>query len=419
MTSALFSEEWASAWRDALNSSSEYRESASSWRWPLVVVAEDVASWYLDLYEGECRSIRPATAADRGTADYVIAGPLAAWAEVLHSTAAPLVAIMQGSLKLERGSVVKLGRYTAAAKSMLDAAVAASGQPSQTPANGQTDKADEAWTAHTGSHMSFRTTSAGGLDRSSFPMQLYDKAKKLGVWDPADIDLAQDRADWDTLQPDERDVLIRLIAMFQGGEEAVTLDLLPLIRTIAAEGRLEEEMYLTTFLFEEAKHTEFFRTFLDEVPGTSEALDRYHTPSYRSLFYEELPAALSALDRDPSPRAQLAASATYNMIVEGTLAETGYHALYRILDERNILPGLREGTGLLQRDESRHIAYGVYLITRLLEEEPGLSPSFQNRMICHSPRESSRNSSPSMIRCPSACGKRTLWTSQWISSERG
>ncbi len=38
----------------------------------------------------------------------------------------------------------------------------------------------------------------------------------------------------------------RLSALFQAGEEAVTLDLLPLIMVIAQEGRPEEEMFLTS-----------------------------------------------------------------------------------------------------------------------------------------------------------------------------
>jgi ribonucleoside-diphosphate reductase beta chain len=374
---SVFSEEWVHAWCEALNTSDEYRTSAASWKWPLVVVAEDVAAWYLDLHRGKCLSVRAATDADRQTADFLIAGPLGAWEEILYGRSAPLVAIMQGKLRLEKGSMVKLSRYANAAKNMLDAAVAVSGRRVSTET---VDEAGSPPASVRPGHAAFRTTSAGGLDRESFPMQLYHKAKKLGVWDPADIDFGRDREDWLRLEPDEQDVLLRLVSMFQAGEEAVTLDLLPLIRTIASEGRIEEEMYLTTCLFEEAKHTEFFRTFLDDVTGTNVDLDHYHTSAYRTLFYDELPAALAALDRDSSPRAQLEASATYNMIVEGTLAETGYHALYRILDERGILHGLREGTGLLQRDESRHIAYGVFLITRLIGGSPDLTAVFHERM---------------------------------------
>jgi ribonucleoside-diphosphate reductase beta chain len=129
-------------------------------------------------------------------------------------------------------------------------------------------------------------------------------------------------------------------------------------------------MFLTTFLFEEAKHTDFFRRFLDEVTAASSDLTRYHTDNYRHIFYDALPAALSALEADPSPSAQICASVTYNMIVEGVLAETGYHAFFAMLERNNLMPGLRKGISLLKQDESRHIAYGVYLLSRLVARHP-------------------------------------------------
>lgn len=215
-------------------------------------------------------------------------------------------------------------------------------------------------------------TTEKGLQRDTPPMRLYEKAKKLGVWNPSDIDLRQDARDWQGLTDEERDLLLRLTAMFQAGEEAVTLDLLPLIMAIAREGRLEEEMFLTTFLFEEAKHTDFFSRFLAEVAGKTADLSHYHTPNYHTLFYEALPSALQALQQDPSPAAQVRASVTYNMIVEGVLAETGYHAYFTVLQANNILPGAQQGIYLLKQDESRHIAYGIYLISRLIAADDSL-----------------------------------------------
>ena len=211
-------------------------------------------------------------------------------------------------------------------------------------------------------------------------MRLYEKAKRLGIWNPSDIDLRPDREHWLALRPDEQDILLRLTAMFQAGEEAVTLDLLPLIMTIAAEGRIEEEMFLTTFLFEEAKHTDFFNRFLTEVAANSGDLGRYHTPSYRELFYRELPEALGALRDDPSTTAQVRASVTYNMIVEGMLAETGYHAYFTVLERRGLMPGTRRGIGLLKQDESRHIAYGIYLLSRLVATDRALWDVLETRM---------------------------------------
>jgi ribonucleoside-diphosphate reductase beta chain len=214
----------------------------------------------------------------------------------------------------------------------------------------------------------YRSTSPQGLDHRLPPMRLWHKAKRLGTWDPRDIDLTRDAADWRGLDPEQRDVILRLTALFQGGEESVTMDLLPLMMVMAQEGRLEEEMYLTSFLWEEAKHVEAFRRFLDEVAEERTDLSRYHGPLYGRLFGEELPAAMGRLRHDASPAAQAAASVTYNMIVEGVLAETGYHGYDTMLQRNGILPGMQAVIGHLRRDEARHIAYGVFLLSRLVAE---------------------------------------------------
>jgi len=217
----------------------------------------------------------------------------------------------------------------------------------------------------------YATTSERGLRWDSVPMRLWQKAKRLGVWDPAEIDFERDREHWAGFSPPEREFLLRTLALFQAGEEAVTLDLLPLIETVAGEGRIEEEMYLTSFLWEEAKHVEFFRRWLDQVAEARRDLWGYVTPSYAHLFLDELPRAMAALRTDSSTEAQIRAATTYNMIIEGVLAETGYHGFRESLQANCMLPGLLEGITLIARDESRHIRYGVYLLNRLIAVTPG------------------------------------------------
>lgn len=228
-------------------------------------------------------------------------------------------------------------------------------------------------------HKEFATTSRG-LNRESVPMRLWEKAKRLGVWNPADFDYTQDKADWEKLNQRDKDFLILTNSQFQAGEEAVTLDLLPLIRVMANEGRIEEEMYLTTFLFEEAKHVDMFGRFMREVIGVDSGLDPYDGEASRILFHEKLPAALCALDTDQSPAAQVRASTTYNMVIEGMLAETGYEIFFRTLGANDIMPQHREGINLIKRDESRHIAYGVFLISRLIAADPSLEKVFNETM---------------------------------------
>ncbi|PLV51284.1 hypothetical protein X011_11930 [Mycobacterium tuberculosis variant microti OV254] len=82
------------------------------------------------------------------------------------------------------------------------------------------------------------------------------------------------------------DFAIRLCAQFVAGQEAVTHDIEPFMASMGTEGRLGDEIYLTQFAFEE-------------------------------VF-------------DPSPTAQVRASATYNHVVEGMMALTGYHSWHRI-----------------------------------------------------------------------------------------
>jgi len=203
-------------------------------------------------------------------------------------------------------------------------------------------------------------------------MKLFEKAKRIGVWNPSDFDFTKDREDWERLTESEQTLLIHLTSVFQAGEEAVTLDLLPLIGAVGRDGRVEEEIYLTSFLWEEAKHVDFFQRFLTEVAGVTGDISHFHGPNYRYLFYEVLPTTMNALTTDSSPAALAKASATYNMIIEGVLAETGYHAYFTVCDRLQILPAQRDGVSHIKQDEARHIAYGVYLLSRLMAEHPGL-----------------------------------------------
>src|SRR5207248_9380138 len=173
---------------------------------------------------------------------------------------------------------------------------------------------------------------------------------RLGVWNPSDIDFSRDREEWPLLEEEQREALLQTTSLFVAGEEAVTLDLLPLVLAIAREGRIEEELYLTTFLFEEGKHTELFARFLSEVAGSPPDLERYHVPSYRTIFYDELPAAMNSLLTDSSSEALARAAVTYNMIVEGVLAETGYESYHESLAANGLLPGLCNALVQIKRD---------------------------------------------------------------------
>jgi len=221
---------------------------------------------------------------------------------------------------------------------------------------------------------------AGGLNWDSLPLKLF-AGGNAKFWNPADIDFSRDRADWEKLNEDERDFATRLCAQFIAGEEAVTEDIQPFMSAMREEGRLGDEMYLTQFAFEEAKHTQVFRLWLDAV-GMTEDLQSYlePLPAYRTMFYDELPDCLNALSSDPSPAAQIRASVTYNHVVEGMLALTGYYAWHKICVSRGILPGMQELVRRIGDDERRHMAWGTFTCRRHVAADDTNWTVFEERM---------------------------------------
>lgn len=378
----FFEPEWLKKWQTSINESDDYRKKGKTWNAPLVLkmnpVPEileknDATGIYLDLSYGECLELRYSTEKDEQESSLVLEANSSTWIRLIEKGKDPTMSILQNKIKLVKGSLVLLSTQRKAAEALLKTAPIPGRQPSATNGHQTTDE------PKLKPHTSFTTTSRG-LDFESFPMKLFQKAKIYGIWNPADIDLTADKKQWNEFSNDEQTIVIHLTALFMAGEEAVTLDLLPLIQTIAQEGRIEEEIFLTSFLWEEAKHTEFFSNYVQQVMVEAINLESYHGPMYKSLFYEKLPNALNALHNDRSTRAQLKAAITYNMIVEGTLAETGYAAFSKMLQENNLLPGLLEGIEKLKQDESRHIAYGLFLINRLLDEDPDQTDAVEKEL---------------------------------------
>lgn len=379
-----FTQNWINEWKDQINTSTNYQRDGSDWNAPLIlkilpkpdsIEDKNAIGFFLNLQYGECLELRYATQQDTDKSDIVLTADEKTWLKMIQEKQDPTMMIMKGHLKLEKGSLVTLSTHRKAAKSLLKTAPVYSDSKTTSNINRTLNEPSSVRTKHTG----FVTTKKG-LDFDSFPMRLFQKAKIFGIWNPSDIDFTKDREQWISLNREEKTILIHLSALFMAGEEAVTLDLLPLIQTISKEGRIEEEIFLTSFLWEEAKHTEFFSRFVADVMTDRPDFESFHGPFYKILFYQKLPSFLNALYTDTSPLAQLKASGTYNMIVEGTLAETGYEAYDTMLKENDLLPGLQKGITLLKQDESRHIAYGLYLINRLLEDNPDLKQPFEEHL---------------------------------------
>ena len=215
----------------------------------------------------------------------------------------------------------------------------------------------------------FHSILEGGLDWQALPMRLFVQGNQK-FWDPSAIDMSQDAEHWQLLDQGQKEGIAGLAVQFLIGEEAVTEDIQPFMHAMAVEGRLEDEMYLTQFALEEAKHVEAFRRWFDAVGVTKDLHYMLEDAAQDGepvggIFAKLQPEAMGRLWTDQSPEAQIRANVVYNQFVEGTLALTGYWAWAKILDSLGgLFPGMREIIRYISTDERRHLAWGTYNIRR-------------------------------------------------------
>jgi len=231
-----------------------------------------------------------------------------------------------------------------------------------------------------GHRTGYASLGAGGLNMDSFPMKLFLKGNAK-QWDPAAIDMTQDARDFAGLTDDERRYTTMLAAQFLAGEESVTQDLQPFVAAMAAEGRFADEMYLTQFVFEEAKHALAFRMWFDAV-GVVADLHEFTESNepYTQIFTRELPDSLYALEQDSGPANQIRASVTYNHVVEGCLALTGYYGWGKVCSSRGILPGMQKIIKHIGDDERRHMAWGTFTCRRHVASDDSMWQVVTDRM---------------------------------------
>jgi ribonucleoside-diphosphate reductase beta chain len=220
-----------------------------------------------------------------------------------------------------------------------------------------------------------------GLDRDTRSFRYFRNAVERH-WDPGDIDLDADRAAAADLDEETFERLRAALAKFGAGEQAVTEDLAPL--GVVLEDAADQA-FLTTQIYEEAKHMDFFdrywRTVVTPVERerglsvTEPTDDRWYVDGYDELFARTSTAMHRLLEED-TPETRAEAYCHYHLTVEGILAQTGYFGLHRSFNVDNpdlpSLPGLVEGLARIRSDEGRHVGFGMAKLQDLVDD--GLDP---------------------------------------------
>lgn len=127
MSAEIFTGPWAEAWADELNSSEAYRSAATDWQGSICfrMKARDPHnehSIFLDLRGGHCDAARIATEEDFRQARFVLSARRRVWKRLVEGQSDPLVALMTGLIRFERGSLREFANQGKAAQELMRAA---------------------------------------------------------------------------------------------------------------------------------------------------------------------------------------------------------------------------------------------------------------------------------------------------------
>jgi ribonucleoside-diphosphate reductase beta chain len=216
------------------------------------------------------------------------------------------------------------------------------------------------------------------IDSDAAPAIERDRLYRLweeGNWSAKALDFAQDVVDWrEHMDERQRRAIRWSYASFLDGEESVTVTLAPFVQ---AARRPEDKIFLATQIADEARHHVFFDRWLREVAGIGEdiastlrATQPDLTWGYHQVF-NELDRISDLLRRRPNEAPLLAQGvALYHLVIEGMLAHTGQHYFREFGLQKGYFPGFQDGILHVQRDESRHIAFGIQLLRELVTQDP-------------------------------------------------
>lgn len=202
-------------------------------------------------------------------------------------------------------------------------------------------------------------------------------------WSAYDLDFTKDAADWAKLDEGVVKRLLWVMSMFFHGEECVTATLAPWVDAAPNE---EMQIFLSTQLADEARHTVFFDRFYEEVVRASGAdlpqrLEWSHphiNPAFDKFFRELLPSiSKEVASRRGDPVTFARGVAFYHFVTEGLLAVPGQRYLLEYCRNNDILPAFRAGFTAVARDESRHVGAGVRIVRELINRDGGCVPAIQ------------------------------------------
>ena len=210
-------------------------------------------------------------------------------------------------------------------------------------------------------------------------------------WMPTEISMKDDIDQWKhgDITDDEKLLVKRCLGFFAGSESLVGNNLLLSAFRFVTDAECRQ--YILRQAFEESLHNLTVVYICDSLDlDIEEVFTAYQTiPSIKAKddFLIEITNDIASPDFDVSSKvgkqSLLRNFLTYWVICEGTFFFSGF-AMLLALGRQNKLQGVSDQIKYTLRDESSHIAFGVYLINTLIEQNPSIwTKSIQEEFVDH------------------------------------
>jgi ribonucleoside-diphosphate reductase beta chain len=211
-------------------------------------------------------------------------------------------------------------------------------------------------------------------------------------WKAHELDFSEDREHWLAMPTAGQQSLLWTLGTFYVSEERVTADLAPFL-VAAPSGEIE--IFLATQLVDEARHAAFFDRFgaevmalpADDLRGRLREVETSLPSHWRSVFDDGLRDVANRIKARPDDLDLFVEGvATYHMVVEGFLAVTGQTLIRDYMLGHGIFPGFCEGFGMVERDEHRHVAFGMRFLLDAIEDDPRHRATVERVVLDLAPR---------------------------------
>jgi ribonucleoside-diphosphate reductase beta chain len=198
-----------------------------------------------------------------------------------------------------------------------------------------------------------------GLENMPSYMDLYRRWESQ-QWAVSDLDFGPDRENWLSASQLDKDATLWGRRLFFTGEERVTATLAPFVWAAPTP---EIEVFLSTQMADEARHTVFFDRWWREVVQTGIAQRMASDPRDLDAFIEGI--------------------TIYHIVVEATLALTGQRFELESMREMGLTHfGFYQGFTAVARDESRHVNFGIKVLQEAVRQDPErFAPLIQRTLV--------------------------------------